>query len=127
MLSISFFFGCGRLKSAGAVLVAKLVTGSLAYDDIWFGGRTRNPWNIEEFTTGSSAGPAACTSAGCCSVLFARCVPKQYVVHNSLSGSFEVLTFGIYADFISMKLYAHTLLTKCSTYSTLFEHASFKN
>lgn len=54
-----------RLKSAGAVLVAKLVTGSLAYDDIWFGGRTRNPWNIEEFSTGSSAGPAACTSAGC--------------------------------------------------------------
>ncbi|KAK5777270.1 hypothetical protein PVK06_045237 [Gossypium arboreum] len=53
-----------RLKSAGAVLVAKLVTGSLAYDDIWFGGRTRNPWNIEEFSTGSSAGPAACTSAG---------------------------------------------------------------
>ncbi|KAA8542036.1 hypothetical protein F0562_023188 [Nyssa sinensis] len=53
-----------RLKAAGAVLVAKLVTGSLAYDDIWFGGRTRNPWNIEEFSTGSSAGPAACTSAG---------------------------------------------------------------
>ncbi|KAK0588723.1 hypothetical protein LWI29_004656 [Acer saccharum] len=53
-----------RLKSAGAVLVAKLVTGSLAYDDVWFGGRTRNPWNIEEFSTGSSAGPAACTSAG---------------------------------------------------------------
>ncbi|KAH6781918.1 Amidase family protein [Perilla frutescens var. hirtella] len=53
-----------RLKSAGAVLLAKLVTGSLAYDDIWFGGRTRNPWNIEEYSTGSSAGPAACTSAG---------------------------------------------------------------
>ncbi|XP_055827006.1 uncharacterized protein LOC129895327 isoform X2 [Solanum dulcamara] len=53
-----------RLKSAGAVLVAKLVTGSLAYDDIWFGGRTRNPWNIEEYSTGSSAGPASCTSAG---------------------------------------------------------------
>ncbi|KAL9243352.1 hypothetical protein vseg_017248 [Gypsophila vaccaria] len=53
-----------RLKSTGAVLVAKLVSGSLAYDDIWFGGRTRNPWNIEEFSTGSSAGPAACTSAG---------------------------------------------------------------
>ncbi|KAK9278496.1 hypothetical protein L1049_028062 [Liquidambar formosana] len=53
-----------RLKSAGAVLVAKLVSGSLAYDDIWFGGRTRNPWNVEEFSTGSSAGPAACTSAG---------------------------------------------------------------
>ncbi|KAL2554843.1 Amidase family protein [Forsythia ovata] len=53
-----------RLKYAGAVLVGKLVTGSLAYDDIWFGGRTRNPWNIEEYSTGSSAGPAACTSAG---------------------------------------------------------------
>ncbi|CAN4098464.1 unnamed protein product [Withania somnifera] len=53
-----------RLKSAGAVLVAKLVSGSLAYDDIWFSGRTRNPWNIEEFSTGSSAGPASCTSAG---------------------------------------------------------------
>ncbi|GAB4845816.1 hypothetical protein Ancab_039225 [Ancistrocladus abbreviatus] len=53
-----------RLKSAGGVLVGKLVTGSLAYDDIWFGGRTRNPWNIEEYSTGSSAGPAACTSAG---------------------------------------------------------------
>lgn len=53
-----------RLKSAGAVLVAKLVSGSLAYDDIWFGGRTRNPWNIAEFSTGSSAGPAASTSAG---------------------------------------------------------------
>ncbi|OVA09732.1 Amidase [Macleaya cordata] len=53
-----------RLKSAGAVLIAKLVSGSLAYDDIWFGGRTRNPWNIEEFSTGSSAGPAASTSAG---------------------------------------------------------------
>ena len=52
------------MKAAGAVLVAKLVAGSLAYDDIWYGGRTRNPWNIEEFTTGSSAGPAACTSAG---------------------------------------------------------------
>ncbi|CAN6585696.1 unnamed protein product [Malus baccata var. baccata] len=51
------------LKSAGAVLVAKLVTGSLAYDDIWFGGRTRNPWNIEEFTTDSSSVPVACTSA----------------------------------------------------------------
>ncbi|KAL3366565.1 hypothetical protein AABB24_011318 [Solanum stoloniferum] len=53
-----------RLKCAGAVLVAKLVSGSLAYDDIWFGGRTRNPWNIEEFSTGSSAGPASSTSAG---------------------------------------------------------------
>ncbi|KAK1358047.1 hypothetical protein POM88_051303 [Heracleum sosnowskyi] len=53
-----------RLRNAGAVLVVKLVSGSLAYDDIWFGGRTRNPWNIEEYSTGSSAGPASSTSAG---------------------------------------------------------------
>lgn len=53
-----------RLSTAGAVLVAKLVTGSLAYNDIWFGGRTRNPWNIEEYSYGSSAGPASSTSAG---------------------------------------------------------------
>ncbi|PHT60959.1 hypothetical protein T459_35191 [Capsicum annuum] len=53
-----------RLKSAGAVLVAKLVTGSLAYDDIWFGGRITNPWNIEEHSVGSSARPAFYTSAG---------------------------------------------------------------
>lgn len=53
-----------RLKASGSVLVAKLATGSLAYDDIWFGGRTRNPWNIEEYSTGSSAGSAASTSAG---------------------------------------------------------------
>lgn len=44
--------------------MAKLVTGSLAYDDIWFGGRTKNPWNIEECSTGSSSEPASCTSAG---------------------------------------------------------------
>ncbi|PKA59401.1 Glutamyl-tRNA(Gln) amidotransferase subunit A, chloroplastic/mitochondrial [Apostasia shenzhenica] len=53
-----------RLKSSGAVLIAKLATGSLAYDDIWFEGRTRNPWNIKEYSTGSSAGSAATTSAG---------------------------------------------------------------
>ncbi|KAJ9680153.1 hypothetical protein PVL29_019444 [Vitis rotundifolia] len=53
-----------KLKSAGAVLVAKLATGSLAYSDIWFGGRTRNPWNIKKYSKGSSSGSAASTSAG---------------------------------------------------------------
>jgi hypothetical protein len=53
-----------RLKNAGAVLIAKLALGSLAYDDIWFGGQTKNPWNIMEGSTGSSAGPASSTSAG---------------------------------------------------------------
>ncbi|KAL6323627.1 hypothetical protein AAG906_039223 [Vitis piasezkii] len=55
-----------KLKSAGAVLVAKLATGSLAYSDIWFGGRTRNPWNIKKYSSGSSSGSAASTSAETC-------------------------------------------------------------
>ncbi|MGE3842050.1 MAG: amidase [Vicinamibacterales bacterium] len=53
-----------RLRDAGAVLVAKLSTGELANGDVWFGGRTRNPWNIERGSGGSSAGPAAATAAG---------------------------------------------------------------
>jgi len=53
-----------RLRDAGAVLVAKLTLGALAYGDLWFGGRTRNPWNPEEGSSGSSAGPAAATVAG---------------------------------------------------------------
>lgn len=53
-----------RLREAGAVLVAKLSTGELAYGDVWFGGRTRNPWNVERGSGGSSAGPAAATAAG---------------------------------------------------------------
>ncbi len=53
-----------KLKEAGAVLVAKLTTGALAMDDYWFGGRTRNPWNINRGSSGSSAGPASATVAG---------------------------------------------------------------
>jgi Asp-tRNA(Asn)/Glu-tRNA(Gln) amidotransferase A subunit family amidase len=53
-----------RLRDAGAVLVAKLTTGELAIGDLWFGGRTRNPWNPETGSSGSSAGPAAAVAAG---------------------------------------------------------------
>ena len=53
-----------RLEQAGAVLVAKLTLGALAYGDIWFGGRTNNPWNLEERSSGSSAGSASATAAG---------------------------------------------------------------
>jgi len=53
-----------RLRAAGAVLVAKLSLGALALNDIWFGGQTMNPWLLEEGASGSSAGPAAATSAG---------------------------------------------------------------
>jgi Asp-tRNA(Asn)/Glu-tRNA(Gln) amidotransferase A subunit family amidase len=54
-----------RLDTAGAVLVAKLTLGALAMGDWWFGGRTRNPWNPKQGSSGSSAGPASATSAGC--------------------------------------------------------------
>ncbi|MFQ5876408.1 MAG: amidase [Acidobacteriota bacterium] len=53
-----------RLEEAGAVLVAKLSLGALAWGDVWFGGRTNNPWNLEQGSSGSSAGPAAATAAG---------------------------------------------------------------
>ena len=54
-----------RLDEAGAVLVAKLTLGALALGDVWFGGITRNPWNSNQGSSGSSAGPASATSSGC--------------------------------------------------------------
>jgi len=53
-----------QLKKAGAVLCAKLTPGELANSDLWFGGRTRNPWNLKGGSSGSSAGSAAATAAG---------------------------------------------------------------
>src|SRR5437879_1674792 len=54
-----------RLDEAGAVLVAKLTLGALAQGDVWFAGVTRNPWNTSQGSSGSSAGPASATAAGC--------------------------------------------------------------
>ncbi|HET9269009.1 MAG TPA: amidase family protein, partial [Vicinamibacterales bacterium] len=54
-----------RLREAGAVLVAKLTLGALAQGDRWFGGRTNNPWNPLQGSSGSSAGPGSATAAGC--------------------------------------------------------------
>jgi Asp-tRNA(Asn)/Glu-tRNA(Gln) amidotransferase A subunit family amidase len=54
-----------RLDAAGAVLVAKLTLGALAQGDKWFGGMTRNPWNTEQGSSGSSAGSSSATAAGC--------------------------------------------------------------
>lgn len=53
-----------KLRAAGAVLVAKTTLGELAMGDVWFGGRTRNPWNLQQGSSGSSAGSAAVTAAG---------------------------------------------------------------
>ncbi len=53
-----------RLEEAGAVLIAKLTLGALANGDVWHGGTTKNPWDISEGSSGSSAGPGAATAAG---------------------------------------------------------------
>ena len=53
-----------RLTDAGAILIAKLSMGALASGDRWFGGRTRNPWNLAQGSSGSSAGPGSSTAAG---------------------------------------------------------------
>ena len=54
-----------RLDAAGAVLIAKLTLGELAQGDRWYGGMTRNPWKLDQGSSGSSAGPASATAAGC--------------------------------------------------------------
>ena len=53
-----------RLDTAGAVLVAKTTLGALAWGDKWFGGMTRNPWNVKSGSSGSSAGTASAVAAG---------------------------------------------------------------
>lgn len=53
-----------QLRKAGAVLVAKFSLGALAMGDYWYGGRTKNPWDLTRGSSGSSAGPAAATAAG---------------------------------------------------------------
>lgn len=53
-----------KLDDAGAVLVAKLTLGALAMGDVWYGGTTKNPWNLEQGSSGSSAGSASSTAAG---------------------------------------------------------------
>ena len=53
-----------KLEAAGAVLVAKLTLGALARGDVWYGGVTKNPWNLAQGSSGSSAGSASATVAG---------------------------------------------------------------
>ena len=53
-----------KLEDAGAILVAKLTSGALARGDVWFGGKTKNPWDLQQGASGSSAGSASATAAG---------------------------------------------------------------
>ena len=55
-----------KLEKQGAVLIAKLVSGALARGDVWFGGKTKNPWDLEQGASGSSAGSGSAMSAGLC-------------------------------------------------------------
>ena len=60
-----------RLREAGGVLIAKLATGMFVFGDQWYRGMTKNPWNLTQGSSGSSAGPAPRTAAG-------RCVRHRY-------------------------------------------------
>ncbi|MFC3880036.1 amidase [Algoriphagus namhaensis] len=53
-----------KLDEAGGVLVGKFTLGALAMGDVWYGGVTKNPWNLSQGSSGSSAGSASAVSAG---------------------------------------------------------------
>ena len=53
-----------KLEEAGGILVAKLTLGALAWGDVWYGGKTKNPWDLNQGSSGSSAGSASATAAG---------------------------------------------------------------
>jgi Asp-tRNA(Asn)/Glu-tRNA(Gln) amidotransferase A subunit family amidase len=55
-----------KLEMAGAVLLAKLSVGTMAMGDEWFRGTTKNPWNIKQGSSGSSAGSASAVAARLC-------------------------------------------------------------
>ena len=68
-----------KLDEAGAVLIAKTTLGALAMGDVWFGGKTKNPWNLEEGSSGSSAGSASAVSG---TLLMQT---RMFIVFSSLS------------------------------------------
>lgn len=53
-----------KLEEAGGILLAKLTLGALAWGDVWYDGKTKNPWDLNQGSSGSSAGSASATSAG---------------------------------------------------------------
>ena len=53
-----------KLEDAGGILIAKLTSGALARGDVWYAGKTKNPWDIKQGASGSSAGSGSATSAG---------------------------------------------------------------
>ena len=53
-----------KLTEAGAICCAKLSMGSLAMGDVWYKGRTKNPWDPARGSSGSSAGSCSAMAAG---------------------------------------------------------------
>ncbi len=94
-----------RLDAAGAVLVAKLTLGALAWGDVWFGGKTRNPWNVDQGSSGSSAGPASAVAAGLVSFAIGSETLGSIVspsTRNGITGHRP--TFGLVSRFGAMAL-----------------------
>jgi Asp-tRNA(Asn)/Glu-tRNA(Gln) amidotransferase A subunit family amidase len=93
------------LREAGAVLVAKLATGELAMGDTWFGGRTRNPWNVSQGSSGSSAGPASATAAGCVGFAIGSETSGSILTPATVTGATALRpTFGRVSRFGAMAL-----------------------
>ena len=65
-----------QLRKAGAVLCAKLSMGALANNNKWFGGETKNPWNLQQGSSGSSAGSQHLLLRRDCFLL--QLVPKHW-------------------------------------------------
>jgi Asp-tRNA(Asn)/Glu-tRNA(Gln) amidotransferase A subunit family amidase len=94
-----------RLRDAGAVLIAKLATGLFAQGDNWYRGQTKNPWNLAQGSSGSSAGPGSATAAGC--VAFAIGTETQgSIVSPTIRNGLSALrpTFGRVSRFGGMVL-----------------------
>ena len=55
-----------RLNDARAVMLGKLSVGTYALGDVWYDATTKNPWNVSQGSSGSSAGSSSAVAAGLC-------------------------------------------------------------
>jgi Asp-tRNA(Asn)/Glu-tRNA(Gln) amidotransferase A subunit family amidase len=94
-----------RLDAAGAILIAKVSLGELAWGDVWFGGQTRNPWKLAEGSSGSSAGSAAAVAAGCAPFAIGSETYGSIVSPSTVCGNSSLRpTFGRVSRFGAMTL-----------------------
>jgi len=94
-----------RLDAAGAVLIAKVSLGELAWGDVWFGGQTRNPWKPEQGSSGSSAGSASAVAAGCATFAIGSETYGSIVSPSTVCGNSSLRpTFGQVSRYGAMTL-----------------------